>query len=197
MCCPSCLYFLQDFIATSIPNEDLSFGKHIRKKNLPAISAELADWIYRIQKRLPRGAFEKSFDTASRIARRNRKLQDYENLLLSSTFNMLLFEIDWILGEVNYMKIYLVEKNVFQGKETTKLFIHAFQYISYITSLSLLHLCHIHEDHITPKGLSTQVDSVLPKRRMLLSFKETDTLADTDDYQSEILNEDSDEDLYS
>jgi hypothetical protein len=132
--------------------------------------------------------FERCQELASRISSRGRKQLDYDYLLQTATWNLLKHEVPWLEQEINYMKLLLVEGGVCKGKYVFLVMSVAQELLSYIVPRALQCLHSVHDDHVNPKGLMTDLGF---KRDM-----KEETLFDTDDYQKEILEEDTG-DLYT
>jgi hypothetical protein len=190
MSCNLCTVFLEDFLRAGI-SKDLEIHKKIRPTSLVRTTPDLVHWIHRVYKRLCWKDFEKCNEMASRISRRGRKQSDYDYLLNTATWNLLKYEVPWLDQELNYMKLLLVEAGVCKGKHVFVVMSVAQELISYIAPRALQCLHTVHDDHINPKGLMTDVGSFGVKRA-----RHEETLFDNDDYQREILEEITD-DLYT
>ena len=187
MACNVCALFLEDFLRAGIPKE-LEIHKKIRLSSLIRATPDLVDWIHRVYNRLRWKEFERCQELASRISSRGRKQLDYDYLLQTATWNLLKHEVPWLEQEINYMKLLLVEGGVCKGKYVFLVMSVAQELLSYIVPRALQCLHSVHDDHVNPKGLMTDLGF---KRDM-----KEETLFDTDDYQKEILEEDTG-DLYT
>lgn len=157
--CNLCQTFLYDFLLVS-PHKDLPISKQIRIKSLRKILPEFVHWCQRMNARIQKDEFEKAIETASRIARRGRKLIDYEFLIHTATFNFLKFSLPWLTDEINYMKLLFIEAGVIVGKEYPKVLHHSQEYLSYLVPRTILVLRDLHEDHANPKGLYTDLNKL-------------------------------------
>jgi hypothetical protein len=93
------------------------------------------------------------------------------------------------------MKLLLVEAGCIRGKKYQQVLLTAQEYISFMLPRVILCLINIHDDHVNPKGLMTDVTTLGKFKPMQQDDK--DTLYDRDDdYQKAILEEDTD-DLYT
>lgn len=191
--CQICQSFLEDYLLLGISKE-LPLTKELRMKSIRNILPELCDWVYRFYRRLPKEEFDKALGNASLIARRGRKLHDYEYLIQTATFNFLRFHLDWIASEVSYMETLLIESGFVRTKNKLGYHSNAYNYISYVVPRIILCLQDLHDDHVHPKGLNTDLSKLFkPKQKDI----DSDTCFDSDDdYQKEILEEDTD-DLYT
>ena len=189
--CNACQIFLFDYLTLQI-HKDLPLAKQMSMKSLKYIQAELADWIYRFYKRVPKEEFEKALKTASNIARRGRPLHEYESLLHTATFNFLKFSNKWIHEEVQYIQPLLLESGFIRSNQKNKLMSASYDYISYTLPRVFLLLNDLHKDHLEPKGIYTDGS------KMLSTQDDKGTCYDGDlDYQTEILNEVDLRDLYT
>lgn len=198
MDCQRCKVFLEDYLSHGLHRE-LEIYKKMRKQSLSGLSHEIVNWILMIHCRVRSCDVEKAFQVAQRIARRGRKLAEYQYLLYTATFNFLKFEIPWLEQELDYMKVLLVSAGVFRGKNMGRLFSDAKDFIAYMTTSCLFCLFEIHDDHEHPKGLQTNVNSLSQTLSEKIEHKEeTVSLYDRDDdYQKEILEEVDLGDLYT
>lgn len=190
--CQICQAFLRDFLLHGIPRE-LPLAKQLHMKSMLNVLPELSDWIYRFYKNLKQEEFERASNNASLIARRGRPVLEYEYLIKTATFNFLKFHHEWISSEVSYMEILLAESGFVRSR--TKLGYHsnAYNYISYIVPLAIIALKDLHDDHVKPKGLYTDLSKLYKPQKQK---EEKETCADKDDdYQKEILEEVED-DMY-
>ena len=190
MACNICTAFLEDFLKAGIPKE-LEITKKIRPNSLARIVYDIGPWIHNIYKRLPWKDFEKCHRRASQISQRGRKQIEYDYLLHTATWNLLKHEVPWLEQEIKYMKLLLVEAGICKGKHVFVVMSVAQELLSYIAPRALISLHSVHDDHVHPKGLMTDVGSFTLKRVEAVEK----TLFDKDDYQKEILNE-PDDDLY-
>jgi hypothetical protein len=190
MSCNVCRVFLEDFLRAGIPKE-YDIHKKIRPTALLRTIPDLVDWIYRVYKRLLWKQFETCQEIASRISSRGRKRLDYDYLLYTATWNLLKHDVPWLEQEIKHMKLLLVEAGVCRGRHVFVVMSVAQELISYIAPRALQCLHTVHDDHINPKGLMTDVGSFSSKRA-----RQEETLFDDDNYQKEILEEDTD-DLYT
>lgn len=191
--CPICQLFLQDYLLFGISKE-LPLSKELRMKSIRNVLPELCDWIYRFSQRVSKQEFDNALKNASCIARRGRKLQDYEYLIHTATFNFLKFHVDWIASEVSYLETLLIESGFVRTKNKVGYHSNAYNYISYIVPRIILCLEDLHDDHLHPKGLNTDLSKLFKSKQKDI---DTDTCFDKDDdYQKEILEEDTD-DLYT
>ncbi len=84
----------------------------------------------------------------------------------------------------------LMEAGVIRPKDRKTLTKHTWDYLNYLIPAVLRCLYEIHEDHAHPKGLMTPATTFLmPKAK---EEAKSETLADKEDYMSEILAEDDD-----
>jgi hypothetical protein len=187
--CQKCRIFLQDFLETGI-NKNIALAKYTRIKSFPRILPDVVDWIYRLFLRIPKKEFEKARETASRIARRDRPIYEYEYVIFTATFNMMRFSVPWLREEILFLEPLLYESGFIQYKKRT-FENYAQNYIAYTATRALICLYEIHNDHVNPKGIFTPVSNPL----QILQNDDGDTLADKDDYQSAVLAED--DELYS
>lgn len=191
--CQICQGFLHDFLQTGIEKE-LPLANQLRMKSIQNVLPELSDWMYRFCRKLKQEDFERASGNASLISRRGRKQLEYEYLIRTATFNFLKFHLEWVSSEVSYIETLLLESGFVRS--TNKLGFHsnAYNYISYIVPLAIVALNDLHEDHVNPKGLQTDVGKLFQKRR---PEPQQETCVDKDDdYQKEILEAD-DDDLYT
>lgn len=195
MSCHICHCFLHDFLLTGIP-EGIPLKKDLRKLVLPKIAWLFAEWIHRTLNRIEASQIQKAVNSASMIARRGRKEIEYEYLLSTATFNFLKYEVAWLQEEEEYITHLLMESGLLKGKNMFRLMTITKDYIRYTTIRAMYLLKQLHEDHVNPKGLMTNLDHILPRKREV-ETKE-DTLCDRDDdYQKEILEEVDLGDLYT
>ena len=196
MTCKTCFYFLQDFLLVDI-SKDLSLAKYIRIKKLRNVLPEYADWMFRLYSRLHANEFEKAYSNACQISRRGRKQIEYECILFTATSNFLSFNHPWFSKELDYMKVLLVEAGLVKSKYQTLYLTTAREYLTYMIPRCIIMLRHIHEDHLKPKGLMTDLSTTIGIPQEKDSSKET--LCDQDDdYQKEILEEvELEDDLYT
>jgi hypothetical protein len=191
--CQICQSFLQDFLLVGIPKE-IALAKQLRMKSIRNVLPELSDWIYRFYQKLKKEEFERASGNASLIARRGRALHDYEYLLQTATFNFLKYNLDWVSSEVSYIEILLMESGFVRTSNRIGYHTNAYNYISYIVPLVIVTLQEVHDNHVHPKGLQTDLSKLCSKRR---TWNDKETCADRDDdYQKEILEE-KDDDLYT
>jgi hypothetical protein len=187
--CKQCRIFLQDFLETGI-SKKLALANFTRAKSFVTILPELLDWMYRIYLRVPKEKFLKARESASRIARRERPLHEYEYILFTATFNMLRFEVPWLREEVLYLEPLLYESGFIKYKKRS-FENNAQNYIAYMTTRALICLYNIHEEHVNPKGIFTPIANPI----QLEDKEDMESCADKDDYQSAVLAED--DDLYN
>lgn len=188
MACQICSFFLQDFLLTGVP-EGISFRKDLKINVLPRISHPFADWIHRVFRKLTHTQLKNASTLAARIAKRGRPAVEYDFVVSTATFNFLKYEVSWLQEEEEFIAISLMELGLFKGKKIANLIITARDYIRYITIKAIKCLQELHDDHLHPKGLFTNLGSRAEKE---------DTLYDRDtDYQKEILEEIGLEDLYT
>lgn len=189
--CNKCQSYLYDYLPNSLEKE-LDLAKQIRMQAIQLILPEFVNWILRLNTKLQESKVKDAHRTALQIARRGRKLHDYEFLIHTATFNFLKFAQPWILDEVNYMKMVVIEGGVVKGKDYKKVCTVAQDYLSCMIPRALLCLYDLHEDHVNPKGLYTDLGKLFkPKEK----HSDTDTCIDkNDDYMKEILEDG--EDLY-
>lgn len=195
MSCHICHAFLHDFLLTGVP-DGIPIQKDLRKSVLPRVSWTLADWIRRIIVKLEPHHFQKAENSASMIAKRGRKEIEYEYLTSTATFNFLKYEVAWLQEEEEYITLLLMESGLLKGKNAFRLVSITKDYIRYITIRAISILKQLHEDHVNPKGLMTNLDHILSKKPR----ERKETLSDKDDYQKEILKEvslDEFDDLYT
>jgi hypothetical protein len=188
--CQKCRIFLEDFLKAGTPSS-LPLTKQIRAKSLSKILPELTDWVYRFHSRVQKDDFDSALKTASRIAKRGRSNPEYEFLIHTATFNLLKFQVQWIRNEVLYLQTLLVESGFIRTNKQGSM-TNAYDYISFMTPRSILCLQELHDDHIHPKGLLTDLRTFAKVKQE----DETTCFDRDDDYQKEILEEDTD-DLYT
>jgi hypothetical protein len=195
MQCQRCGHFLEDYLGGGLPH-DLDILKKMRKQKYTSLIPEICHWIQRFSSRVQTNEFKQANTLANNIARRGRKQIEYEYLLSTATFNLLKCQIPWIETELNYMKVRFAEAGVFRGKHATSLLLHSQEFLAYLAVSCFVFLQEVHDDHVHPKGLNTNVGS-LTLRSKQKKEDDRDTLYDRDDdYQKEILEED-DDDLYT
>lgn len=197
MSCHICHAFLHDFLLTGIP-DGIPIQKDLRKGTLPRISWTFTHWIYRVFHNLESQHLEKAQTSASLIARRGRKEIEYEYLLSTATFNFLKYEVPWLQEEEEYMTLLLMESGLLKGKNTFRLLSVVKDYLRYTTIRAIYLLKQVHDDHVNPKGLMTNLDHLVVKRQK--EKEKEKTLCDRDDYQKEVLVEvslDEFDDLYN
>ncbi len=186
--------FLYDFLQTDLA-KDHKLATQIRVKSLQKTLPEFVDWCARMKNQIEHKKFQEAVETANRIARRGRSPIEYEFLIHTATFNFLKHSLPWITDELNYMKLLLVEAGCIRGKKYQQVLLTAQEYISFMLPRVILCLLSLHDDHVNPKGLMTDVTTPTtfkPRRQ-----EDEDTLYDRDDdYQRAILEEDAD-DLYT
>lgn len=191
--CHKCQSFLYDFLQTDL-SKDHKLTHQIRVKSLQKTLPEFVDWCSRMKNRIELAKFKEAVETAHRIARRGRSDIEYEFLIQTAIFNFLKFSLPWITDEVNYMKLLLVEAGCIRGKKYQQVLLTAQEYISYMLPRVILCLMTLHDDHMNPKGLMTDVTT--PAKFKPRQQDDEDTLYDkNDDYQKAILEED--DDLYT
>jgi hypothetical protein len=193
MMCRSCKIFLHDFLPFALPN-DCPFLHTIHKKSFERISSELSDIFVRLSQKLFKKDFEKAWEISNRIARRGRPAQEYQALLMSSTLNLLRISNPWLSSELSHIPCLLMEAGVVRCKDRKQFNQAIWDFINYLIPLVLRCVYEVHDDHVNPKGIYTQVGSI---RQYVSKEDERDkvTLYDKDDYMSEILNEA--DDLYT
>lgn len=184
--CNKCQSYLYDYLPNSLEKE-LDLAKQIRLEALFKILPDFVAWIVYVDKRLQKKTLEEAHRTALQIARRGRKLYDYEFLIHTATFNFLKFAHPWILDEVEYMKLLIVESGFVRGKDYKRVSQLAHEYLSCILPRALLCLHDLHDDHVNPKGLNTDIAKIFrPKEKI----SDMDTCIDKDDdYMREILDD--------
>lgn len=160
--CHQCLTFLHDFLEISL-DKDLPITKQIHMKSLKHVQSELVHWFYNFYKRLPKEDFDKALETASRIARRGRPAREYEHLIQTATFNFLKFSVDWIKQELNYIQPLLLESGFIRSYQKHGDMNAVYNYVSYMTPRVYLVLHNLHEDHIHPKGIYTDLNKLFLK----------------------------------
>lgn len=190
--CHKCRIFLYDFLQLGL-HKDLELTKQIRVKSLSKALPEFVDWMLRMNEQIEMKQWKTAQETSLRIARRGRKAHDYEFLIYTATFNFLKFSHSWIGPEVDYMKSILIDAGCLKGREHSKVLRYAQDYVAFLLARSLHCLKEIHDDHTNPKGLFTDVSN---KFQPKLQEEDEETCYDRDDYQREILEEDTD-DLYT
>lgn len=187
--CQRCQSFLQDFLGGGLPH-DLEIVKKMKRKPFHSLIPEISDWIERLYSRVSTNEFNNAKKTANKIARRGRKRLEYTYLVNTATFHLLQFELPWIETDLNYLKVLLVEAGVFHGKHAKTLLTQAQEFLAYLAITCFHCLLEIHDDHLHPKGLFTNIGSVIGPQKGETEEKE-ETLCDRDDdYQKEILAED-------
>jgi hypothetical protein len=187
--CKSCKLFLEDFLPFAIPKES-PLTPMIRQTSLKRITPELSTILLRISHRLPKKDYDEAVKTSNRIARRERPLYEYQALLLSATLNFLKFSHPWISSELSMLPCLLMEAGVLRPKDRKSLQKYVWDYLNYLVPVMLQCVYEIHDDHIHPKGLMTQANTFLmPKGK---EETKSETLADKEDYMSEVLAEDDD-----
>ena len=189
MACNVCTVFLEDYLIAGLPKE-LEIYKKIRVKALNRIVYDFAAWIHRVFRRLAWKDFEKCQETASRISRRGRKQQEYDSLLHTAAWNLLKYEVPWLEDEISYIKLLLLEAGICKGKHVFTVMSIAQELVSHLAPKALICLHTVHDDHVNPKGLMTDVSSLTQKPKIQ---EKEETLYDRDDdYQKEVLAEDDD-----
>lgn len=188
--CHLCKQFLSDFLETGI-HKDLPLANHIKIQRLRSIQPELVEWMYRFYERLTKYDFNKALMTSARIARRDRKPLDYEFLLQTATFNFLKHDLPWVAKEVEFIKPLLLESGFIKSYKYQASYSNAYDYISYMTPRVILLLHDLHNDHVTPKGLNTDLNKLYMKPK----YAKEETCADQGDYTSGVLEEE--DDLYT
>lgn len=189
--CNLCKQFLSDFLETGV-HKDLPLANHVKIQRLRSVLQDLVDWMYRFYQKLPKEEFDKALITSARIARRDRKLLEYEYLIQTATFNFLKHDVSWVSREVNYIQPLLLESGFIKSYKKQGSLSKAYDYVSYITPRVILVLQDLHDDHRNPKGLYTDLSKLYRKP---IHHDTDETCADQDDYMSEILNEE--DDLYT
>lgn len=144
--CNICKYFLSDFLEVGI-HQELELSKSIRMSSLRKILPELTDWIYRLAQKIPSKEFDTAVATSARIARRDRKLMEYEYILHTATFNFLKFQIKWMESEIDYIKTLLIESGFVKSKLNRGNTSMAYNYISYTVPRAILVLQDLHGNH--------------------------------------------------
>jgi hypothetical protein len=178
--CQRCQYFLEDYLYGGLPRQ-LETEKKIKKREFQKVIPEVSHWILRMCNRVPKKDFEKAIHLAKNIARRGRKQFEYKYLQHTATFNLLRFEVPWIEIELKYLKVLFAEAGIFHKKNLPCYFTEIQEFIGFLTISCYLYLSEVHDDHINPKGLQTNVGG--PKNH-------EETLYDRDDdYQKDILAE--------
>ena len=192
--CQTCQLFLHDFLEAGIP-KDLALSKQTRIQSLRKILPELTEWIYRFYTRLPKEELDKALLTAARIARRGRPILEYEYLIHTATFNFLKYNVNWVKEEAEYMQLRLIESGYISTREKRGDLHQAYAYVSYMTPRAIICLQDLHEDHIHPKGLMTDLNFTRKPRQ--IQEDEMTCFDKDDDYQKEILEEVSLDNLYT
>ena len=194
MSCNKCSSFLADFLRADL-SRDLHIQKDIRIKAIQKILPECIDWLYRLCFRLSAEDFNKAYANACNIARRGRKQTEYEFILFTATSNFLSFQLPWFSQELDYMKVLLVEAGFIKTKRQGFYLILAREYLTYMIPRCIFMLRRLHDDHLKPKGLMTDLSTTIGIPQEKESSKET--LCDQDDdYQTVVLQE-VDDDLYT
>ena len=165
MSCKKCFCFLQDFLLVGVPKE-LPAAKYIRIKALQKILPEYTDWMYRLCFELPKEEFEKAYKTASQIAKRGRKQIEYECIVFPATSNFLSFSLPWFSKELEFMKVLLVEAGFIRAKYQSSYLSAAREYLTYIIPRCIFMLKRIHDDHMHPKGLITDISTTLQEKEV-------------------------------
>lgn len=147
MDCKFCKKYLYDFLEAGI-HKDLPLSKHIRLKYLPL--RDVSDWMYRMYKEILPYQFDEALLTASRIARRERPLLDYEFLIQTATFNFLKYKLSWLTTELEYLKIILIEKGFIKSSVKNGSMSFAQDYIAYTLPRVIITLRDLHNDHEKP-----------------------------------------------
>jgi hypothetical protein len=160
----------------------------MKPKAFSRVAPQIADWLYRFYQRLSKQAFDKALMTASRIARRGRPAHEYEFLIHTATFNLLKHDLPWIHSEVSILELLLLESGFIRPRAAA-----AYEYISYMAPRVYLCLHELHNDHVNPKGLNTQLNDLA---KPYMRQEDEGTCFDKDDYQSEVLAEEECDDLY-
>ena len=194
MACKSCRLFVQDFLPFALSRDHPLYPK-IRSKNLEKIASELSEILSHISHKLPKKDYEKAWETSNRIARRGRPLFEYEAVLNLSTLNLLKFSHPWMSAELSSVPYLLMEMAVVKSRDRKGVQRETWDYLNYLIPVVLRCIYEIHDDHLHPKGIYTNVGSMIQARRYTNEDDRT-TLYDRDDYMSEILNE-PDDDLYT
>ena len=192
--CIKCQSFLYDFLQNGLP-QDHKLAHQIRRKSFQKTLPEFANWCARMHKQIPEEKFREAVETAHRIAKRGRSNPEYDFLIQTATFNFLKCFHPWMAEELNYMKVLLIESGCIKTRNYVTASQCAHDYISYMLPRVMMCLHNVHDDHVHPKGLLTDIVTLLqlkPKKK-----EDLDTCYDKDDdYQKEILEEVTD-DLYT
>jgi hypothetical protein len=195
MTCKSCHLFVQDFLPFALSRDHPLYPK-IRSKNLGKIASELSEILIRISHTLPKKEYEKAWQTSNRIARRGRPAFEYEAVLNLSTLNLLKFSHPWISAELSSVPYLLMEMAVVRSKDRKGVQRETWDYLNYLIPVVLRCIYEIHDDHMNPKGIYTNVGSMIQARRYTNEDDKATLYDRDDDYQKEILEED-DDDLYT
>jgi hypothetical protein len=192
MSCRKCSNYLTDFLLAGLPR-DLPMLKEIKISSLKNVIDEVVPCIIRLWIQIPKADFDEAFLLASNIARRGRGHSEYESVLYMATTNFMCFRVPWLSKEIEYIKIMLIEAGCVRPKYRRNLMNLAREFVCYILTKSIVLLRLVHEDHMNPKGLMTDISTTLPKQHKI----QIETLSDTEDYQKEILEEVLLDDLYT
>lgn len=167
MICPYCSQFLMDFLPLAI-HQNVDLYEKIKHQHTKKISHSLVTWIFHIQKKLHPDDFQKAFENASKIARRDRKAWEYDLLIHTAITNFMKFRLDWLTDEIDYMKIILVECSFIKSSSSFYAMKYAQDYIAYIVGKSLMQLRLMHQDHLQPKGLDTNISTTILNAPLIL-----------------------------
>lgn len=160
MTCSYCSQFLMDFLPMAI-HQNLDLYQKIKHQHMKKIGSLLVPWIFHLQKKIQPNDFQNAFENASKIARRDRKLWDYDLLIHTAVFNFMKFRLDWLTDEMEYMKIILVESSFIKSSSSFYAMKYAQEYIAYIVGKSLMQLRLLHKDHLQPKGVDTNISTTI------------------------------------
>lgn len=149
MDCSLCQAFLLDSLDTGI-SADSPFASKIHRKAFTTCIPEFASWLLLIHSRISKEEFNDALSIASRIARRNRSVSEYEILIHTATYNLLCFERDWLRKETSYIQLVLLEAGCFRGKQSVHVESVAMDYLRYKVPRVLLCLQELHTEHAFP-----------------------------------------------
>lgn len=156
MNCQKCYGYIQDYIHLGVPHT-LTFRQYLNLKHSQKVFDFLAKSCLEIKNRLTVEEYNKAVLTASRIARRGRNLLDYSFLIQTAILNFLRFEIPWFRKEIDVIKCYLIEEGFIRHKVSYYALKAADEYLCFMFPQLLGIIFIIHNDHMNPKGLHTDV----------------------------------------
>ncbi len=166
MNCQKCYGYINDYLYLGIP-PDLAFREYVHLKHLRKVIPILAKGCLQITKRLSPVQYNKAILTANNIARRGRGYTEYFHLIQTAALNFLRIEHDWLKKEIEDLKCYLIEESFIRHKKSYYAMKAADEYICYMLPRLIGLVYTIHRDHITPKGLETDVSDTILSTNIL------------------------------